>query len=59
MRRRFWFATALTAPLVYARPTTWDGFWSIALAEQFRGVGAPRGIWVGLRYAFGAQKGTD
>ena len=28
---------ALTAPLVYARPTTWDGFWSIALAEQFRG----------------------
>jgi len=28
---------ALTAPLVYARPTTWDGFWYIALAEQFRG----------------------
>jgi hypothetical protein len=27
----------LTAPLVYARPATWDGFWSIALAEQFRG----------------------
>ena len=28
---------ALTAPLVYARPATWDGFWDIALAEQFRG----------------------
>jgi 4-amino-4-deoxy-L-arabinose transferase-like glycosyltransferase len=28
---------ALTAPLVYARPATWDGFWYIALAEQFRG----------------------
>jgi 4-amino-4-deoxy-L-arabinose transferase-like glycosyltransferase len=27
----------LTAPLVYARPATWDGFWYIALAEQFRG----------------------
>jgi Protein of unknown function (DUF2723) len=25
------------APLVYARPNTWDGFWYIALAEQFRG----------------------
>jgi hypothetical protein len=28
---------ALTAPLVYAKPATWDGFWYIALAEQFRG----------------------
>ena len=28
---------ALTAPLVYAKPATWDGFWDIALAEQFRG----------------------
>jgi 4-amino-4-deoxy-L-arabinose transferase-like glycosyltransferase len=28
---------ALTAPLVYAQPGTWDGFWYIALAEQFRG----------------------
>jgi hypothetical protein len=27
----------LTAPLVYAKPDTWDGFWYIALAEQFRG----------------------
>jgi hypothetical protein len=27
----------LTAPLVYAQPGTWDGFWYIALAEQFRG----------------------
>ncbi|MBI2764072.1 MAG: hypothetical protein HYX54_10095 [Chloroflexi bacterium] len=25
------------APLVYGRPDTWDGFWYIALAEQFRG----------------------
>jgi Protein of unknown function (DUF2723) len=25
------------APLVYAQPETWDGFWYIALAEQFRG----------------------
>lgn len=24
------------APLVYARPETWDGFWYIVLAEQFR-----------------------
>jgi len=28
---------ALAAPLVYANPATWDGFWYIALAEQFRG----------------------
>ena len=26
------------APLVYAKPETWDGFWYIAAAEQFRGV---------------------
>ena len=25
------------APLVYAKPDTWDGFWYVALAEQFRG----------------------
>ncbi len=25
------------APLVYGHPETWDGFWSIVLAEQFRG----------------------
>ena len=25
-----------------------------AVAEQFRGIGAPRGIWIGLRYSFGA-----
>ncbi|HXI44670.1 MAG TPA: DUF2723 domain-containing protein [Candidatus Acidoferrales bacterium] len=30
-------AGLLRAPLVYARPDTWDGFWYIALAEQFRG----------------------
>lgn len=27
----------LTAPLVYGRPATWDGFWYVVLAEQFRG----------------------
>ena len=26
------------APLVYAAPNTWDGFWYVALAEQFRGA---------------------
>jgi hypothetical protein len=25
------------APLVYAHPETWNGFWYVALAEQFRG----------------------
>jgi hypothetical protein len=25
------------APLVYGRPDTWDGFWYVTLAEQFRG----------------------
>lgn len=24
-------------------------------AEQFRGPGAPRGVWVGVRYSFGGQ----
>jgi Protein of unknown function (DUF2723) len=27
----------LPAPIIYGRPATWDGFWYIALAEQFRG----------------------
>jgi len=27
----------LTAPLVYAQPATWDGFWYVALAAQFQG----------------------
>jgi outer membrane receptor protein involved in Fe transport len=27
-----------------------------AVPEQFRAIGAPRGIWIGLRYVFGAQK---
>ncbi len=27
----------IPAPLIYAKPDTWDGFWYIALAEQFRG----------------------
>jgi len=30
-------AGLLRAPLVYAHPDTWNGFWYIALAEQFRG----------------------
>ena len=30
-------AGLIPAPLIYARPATWDGFWYIALAEQFRG----------------------
>ena len=30
-------AGPLRAPLVYGHPETWDGFWYIALAEQFRG----------------------
>jgi hypothetical protein len=27
----------LPASLIYGKPATWDGFWYIALAEQFRG----------------------
>jgi Protein O-mannosyl-transferase TMEM260-like len=27
----------IPAPLIYGRPATWDGFWYVALAEQFRG----------------------
>lgn len=30
-------AGLIPAPLVYGTPATWDGFWYIALAEQFRG----------------------
>ena len=29
------------------------------VAEQFRAVGAPRGIWVGLRYSFDKPKARD
>jgi hypothetical protein len=28
---------AAGAPLVYGRPDTWEGFWYVVLAEQFRG----------------------
>jgi hypothetical protein len=31
-------AGVIRAPLVYAKPDTWDGFWYVALAEQFRGA---------------------
>lgn len=30
-------AGLLRAPLVYGRPETWEGFWYIALAQQFHG----------------------
>ena len=30
-------AGLVRAPIVYADPSTWSGFWYIALAEQFRG----------------------
>ena len=34
------------APLVYGRPETWDGFWYVALGEQFRGsIEDPFGGW--------------
>jgi iron complex outermembrane recepter protein len=29
------------------------------VAEQFRGIGAPRGFWVGLRYTFGNTRRSD
>jgi len=53
---------ALTAPLVYANPATWDGFWYIALAEQFRGsLSDPfadlAGKWDGLVAIASAQLG--
>jgi hypothetical protein len=28
---------AMGAPLVYGHPNTWDGFWYVVLAQQFRG----------------------
>jgi len=31
-------AGILRAPLVYGRPDTWEGFWYIALAQQFQGA---------------------
>jgi hypothetical protein len=30
-------AGPLRAPLVYGRPDTWDGFWYVALGQQFQG----------------------
>jgi hypothetical protein len=51
------------APLVYGRPETWDGFWYVVLAEQFRGslvdpfgnLGGKLGDLVDLAFAeFGA-----
>jgi iron complex outermembrane recepter protein len=26
------------------------------ISEQFRGIGAPRGFWIGLRYTFGGTR---
>lgn len=28
------------------------------VSEQFRGVGAPFGLWIGLRYSFGNSRGA-
>jgi hypothetical protein len=51
------------APLVYGRPETWEGFWYVVLAEQFRGslidplgnLGGKLGDLVALAFAeFGA-----
>jgi hypothetical protein len=56
-------AGLLPAPLVYARPDTWDGFWYIALAEQFRGslshpfddlLTKAGGLWALAQHEFGA-----
>jgi Protein of unknown function (DUF2723) len=56
-------AGILRAPLVYAQPDTWDGFWYIALAEQFRGslshplddlVGKAGELWALAQTQFGA-----
>ncbi|MFN0315501.1 MAG: TonB-dependent receptor domain-containing protein, partial [Burkholderiales bacterium] len=33
-------------------------FDSAATDEQFRSAGAPRAAWVGIKYAFGARRGT-
>ena len=30
-----------------------------AQSEQFRGLGAPRGFWIGLRYSFGPRGGSQ
>ena len=29
------------------------------VSEQFRGIGAPRGFWIGLRYTFGGARKAD
>lgn len=48
------------APLVYGHPETWDGFWSIALAEQFRGSLADPfgnlGSKIGTLWAYAGQQ---
>jgi hypothetical protein len=44
------------APLVYGRPETWDGFWYIVLAEQFRGsLTDPLGDLAGKAAEFGTR----
>jgi hypothetical protein len=48
-------AGVFPAPLVYGRPDTWDGFWYVALAEQFRG--SLVGPFVDLPAKFGSLIG--
>ncbi len=50
---------ALTAPLVYAKPATWNGFWDIALAEQFRGALADPFANLGVKWDQLAARGVD
>ncbi len=46
-----WARTSSPAPIARsALPRAWN-----PAAEQFRGPGAPRGVWVGVRYSFGGQ----
>src|SRR5262249_49795114 len=50
---------ALTAPLVYAKPATWNGFWDIALAEQFRGSLGDPFANLGLKWDQLAARGSE
>jgi hypothetical protein len=49
-------AGLLPAPLVYGTPGTWDGFWYVVLAEQFRGsIVDPFGDLAGKAVALGTR----